>query len=447
MNELSERDLRHIWHPCTQMKDHEDFPPIVISRAQGVWLYDVEGNRYLDAVSSWWVNLFGHANKRLSAVLADQATKLEHVIFAGFSHEPAIELAERITKLAPTGLERVFFADNGSSSIEVALKMSFQYHQQTEHPKKTKFVTLSDAYHGETLGALALGDLDLYSKIYKPILMDTIRVQGPDCYRCPFGKVRDTCASECYTEMETVLHKNHDKIAAVIIEPMIQAAAGMKMYSPEYLKKLRTTCSNLNIILIADEIAVGFGRTGNMFACEHASISPDIMCLSKGLTAGYMPLSLTLCTDKIYQAFYSDYSKMKAFMHSHSYTGNPLACRIACESLKIFKEDKILQNNMAKSKMIGAVTKKFADRVKQIGEIRQLGMVLAIELVKDNTTKEPFPLSERIGYKIYKRALKKGVLIRPLGNVIYFIPPYIINDEEITFMVENAFQSIEEEFK
>lgn len=447
MKDFQERDLKHIWHPCSQMKDYEAFPPIVIKKGEGVFLEDMEGKKYLDAVSSWWVNLFGHSNKRINDAIYKQANKLEHVIFANFTHEAAIELGERILEAAPKGLNKIFFGDNGSSAIEIALKMSFQYHQQTGKRKKTKFVALSDGYHGETLGALSVGGVDLFSKIYKPLLLDVIRPEGPDCFRCKYNLDRNTCNSECFEAMGKAIEEKHEEVSAIIIEPMVQGAAGMKIYSPNYLKKLRKLCDEYDINLIADEIAVGFGRTGEMFACNHAGITPDIMCVSKGLTAGYMPLSLVITTDKIYDVFYDDYDTMKAFLHSHSYSGNALGCAVAVETLKIFKEENIIEKNKKKSAFLKEkIAENFKD-IPYIGECRQIGMIGAIELVKDKNTKEGFHWKERVGYQIYKRALEKGVLLRPLGNIIYFMPPYVINEEEIDLMVRTARESILEHFK
>lgn len=446
MNELQKKDLEYIWHPCSQMKDYEKLPPIVIKNGKGVYLEDVDGNKYIDAVSSWWVNLFGHSNDRINKALYNQASTLEHVIFAGFSHEKAIELCERIIKVAPKGMKKVLFGDNGSSAVEIALKLSFQYHMQVGKKKKTKFIAISDAYHGETMGALSVGGVDLFSSMYKPLLIETIKVNGPDCYRCPYSKNREICNAECFEIMEKAIKENHEEITAVIIEPMIQGAAGMKMYSPNYLKKLRKLCDEYDINLIADEIAVGFGRTGKMFACEHAGISPDIMTVSKGLTAGYMPMSLVLTTDKIYDAFYDDYETMKAFLHSHSYSGNPLGCAVAVETLKIFEEENILDTIDKKSKYLKEKIESTLLDIEYVGDYRQLGMIGAIELVKNKETKEAFPWQDRIGYKIYQLALKKGVLLRPLGNVIYFMPPYIITKEEIDIVVDTARECIEEYF-
>lgn len=446
MKEFQKKDLEYIWHPCSQMKDYEKFPPIVIEKGKGAFIEDMNGKKYLDAVSSWWVNLFGHSNQRINDALYKQANTLEHVIFANFTHRPAIELCERIIALTPDRLEKVFFGDNGSSAIEIALKLSFQYHQQIGRTKKIRFVNISDAYHGETIGALSMGDVDLYSKVYKPILMDSIKVEGPDCFRCKFSKERDTCSAECFIDMEKKIEDIHEEVSGIIIEPLVQCAAGMKIYSPKYLVKLRELCDKYNINLIADEIAVGFGRTGKMFACEHAQISPDIMCLSKGLTAGYMPLSLVLMSNKIYDVFYDEYSTMKAFLHSHSYSGNPLGCSIAIETLNIFEEEHILDNNKKKSEYLKNKVQSVLNDIPHVGEYRQIGMIGAIELVKDKTTKESFESEKRVGYCIYKIALKKGVLLRALGNIIYFMPPYVITEEEIDFMVEVARDSINEYF-
>lgn len=444
---LVEKDLKYIWHPCSQMKDYEELKPIIIERGEGIYLYDLKGKRYLDAISSWWCNLFGHANKRINDAIYDQINKLEHVIFANFSNIPAIELSERLIKISPDKLEKVFFADNGSSAVEIALKMSFHYHQHIGKTKKQKFVAITNAYHGETLGALSMGDLDIYNKIYKPLMIDTKRVEGPDCYRCKYGKERKYCNAECFEHMDKFLNKYGNEVSAVIIEPMVQGAAGMKIYSPIYLKKLRELCDKYDINLIADEIAVGFGRTGKMFACEHANISPDIMCISKGLTAGYIPMSIVLTSNKIYKAFYGEYKEMKAFLHSHTYSGNALGCTIALEVLKIFEEDKILDDINSKSLLFKEKIEYAFRNNPNIGDIRSIGLINAMEIVEDKKTKQLFSSDLRVGYEIYKIALEKGVVLRPLGNVIYFNPPYIITEEDMDFMIKICKESIEEYFK
>lgn len=446
MNSYVEKDLKYIWHPCSQMKDYEDLNPIVIEKGEGVWLYDIDGNKYLDCISSWWTNTLGHSNNRINEAIKKQIDKIEHVIFANFTNKPAIELAEKLVNITPDKLTKVFFSDNGSSAVEIALKMSFHYNMQKGNTKKKRFVALSDAYHGETLGALSVCDIDEFNAVYKPLLLDTFRVQGPDCYRCKYGFNRNSCNAECFENMEKCLNENHEEISAVIVEPMVQGAAGMKIYSPIYLKKLRKLCDEYELHLIADEIAMGFGRTGKMFACNHAQISPDFMCLSKGISAGYMPMSVVMTTDDIYDCFYGDYKQRKSFIHSHTYSGNAMGCAIALENLKIFEEDDIIKNNIEKGRLIRNLTLEKAESIKHVGEVRSIGMITAIEIVKDKKTKESYSFEMRVGYEIYKIALKKGLVLRPIGNVLYFIPPYIINKKEIKFMVNTCFESIEDYF-
>jgi len=438
----SARDLAVLWHPCTQMKDHEDLPMIPIRRGQGVWLEDFEGKRYLDAISSWWVNLFGHANPYINAALRDQLDTLEHVILAGFTHPAAIELAERLTRLAPAGLDRCFYADNGSSAVEVALKMSFHYWRNAGKTGKSRFITLANSYHGETLGALAVGDVPLYKETYAPLLMRPIVVPGPDCYeRAPDESWAD-CTRRRFAVMERALAEHAHETAAVIIEPLVQCAGGMRMYDPVYLALLREACDAHGVHLIADEIAVGFGRTGTLFACEQGPIRPDFLCLSKGLTGGYLPLSCVLTTPEIYAAFYDEYVKQRAFLHSHSYTGNALACRAALASLDLFERDDVLGRNRMLARRMAEAAAHLTDHP-HVAEVRQTGMILAIELVRDKTTREPYPWQERRGLRVYRHALSRGVLLRPLGNVIYFMPPYVISPEEIQFMATVATEGID----
>jgi len=438
---LAQRDLAVLWHPCTQMKDHENLPMIPIKSGQGVWLEDFDGRRYLDAISSWWVNLFGHANPAINAALKDQLDTLEHVIFAGFTHETGIKLAEQLVAVTPTGLERCFFADNGSAAVEVALKMSFHYWRNSGQTQKTKFITLENSYHGETLGALAVGNVALYKETYAPLLMEVITVPGPDCYFREAGELWADYSSRRFALLEVTLQQHADSVCAVIVEPLVQCAGGMRMYDPVYLSLLRAACDRYGVHLIADEIAVGFGRTGTLFACEQAGISPDFLCLSKGLTGGYLPLSAVLTTDKVYQAFYADYSKLTAFLHSHSYTGNALACRAALATLEIFRQQDVIGQNRQRIADLARVTARFNDHP-QVAEVRQTGMIVAIELVKNKVTREPFPWQERRGLRVYQYALTKGVLLRPLGNVIYFMPPYVITAAELELLAEVAWQGI-----
>jgi len=440
---LANRDLSVLWHPCTQMKDHENFPIIPIKKGQGVWLEDFDGNRYLDAISSWWVNLFGHANPAINAALKDQLDTLEHVIFAGFSHEAGIQLAEKLVEITPSGLNRCFYADNGSAAVEVALKMSFHYWRNLGQTQKTKFITLENSYHGETLGALAVGNVALYKETYAPLLMDVITVPGPDCYHREPGETWADYSTRRFALMEQTLQQHADSVCAVIIEPLVQCAGNMRMYDPVYLKLLRSACDKYNVHLIADEIAVGFGRTGTLFACEQADITPDFMCLSKGLTGGYLPLSAVLTTDKVYSAFYDDYQKLTAFLHSHSYTGNALACRAGLATINIFQQHSIIEQNQGLAATMTKAGARFNEHP-HVSEVRQTGMILAIEMVKNKQTREPFPWQERRGLKVYQYALSKGVLLRPLGNVIYFMPPYVISEDELSLLAEIAWQGIQQ---
>ena len=426
-NEMMQRDLEVIWHPCTQMKDHETLPIVPIKSGKGVYLYDFEGKAYIDAVSSWWVNLFGHTNAHINAKIKTQLDSLEHVLLAGFTHEPAVELAHKLVAITPSKLKKVFYVDNGSSAVEASLKMSYHYHLNKGKTKPI-FLSLSNSYHGETIGALSVGDVALYKETYKPLLIGNRQVPVPKDQSIEASK-------EALKSLEEMLKNKGHEISAFIIEPLIQGAGGMHMYHPHYLKGARELTQAYDVHLIADEIMTGFGRTGKMFACEHADISPDFMTLSKGLTGGYLPLSVVMTSDEIYQAFYCDYNEHKAFLHSHSYTGNPLACTAGLATLEIFENEPILEQNKEKSAYILKALDAFK-KFKNVKEIRQQGMVTAIEL-------QGYETSERIGLEIYKYALSQGVLLRPLGNIIYFMPPYIISYEEIDKMIKVAYQGIE----
>ena len=433
-----EEDLKYIWHPCSQMKDYEELPPIVVDHAQGINLYDVDGKCYKDVVSSWWCNLLGHCNPRINEAIKNQLDRLEHVIFANFTHKTAITLCQKLVEVLPKGLCKFNFADNGSAAIEMAMKMSFQYHQQVGNTHKKRFMALTDAYHGETIGALSVGACDLYTEIYKPILMDVTRVQAPDCYRCPCGKSRGCCNCECFKFAEETFEKYGDETCAILVEPLLQGSAGMKIYPPIFLTKLRALCDKYNVHLIADEIATGYCRTGKMFAFDWAGVSPDIMCLSKGLTGGYMPMSLCVTTQDIYDAFYADYLTGKAFMHSHTYSGNPLGCSAGIEVLNILKDEKIIENANRRAEYFNKIIKEKFLNLDNVGEVRHIGLVNAIEIVKNKKTKENYDSSLRLGYQIYKKALKKGVLLRPLGDIIYFNPPLIIEEKDMDFVTDVA---------
>ena len=438
------RDMRYIWHPAAQMKDYEALPPMVIARGKGVWLYDVHGKKYLDIISSWWCNLFGHCNPIINQAVKEQIDNLEHVIFANFSNEAAIRLAEALAKIVPKGLVKFHFNDNGSAAVEAALKMCFQYHLQTGHPERQKFMCLSEGYHGETIGALSVGSLDLYAQMYKPMMMENVHVEAPDCYRCPYGKDRDHCQCECFEHAEKAFEAHGKETAAIIVEPLLQGSAGMRVYPPLYLKKLRKLCDEAGVLLIADEIATGFGRTGRMFACDHAGIAPDIMTISKGLTGGYLPMSVTVTTQAIYDAFYADYSEGKAFVHSHTYAGNPLACAAALAVQHIFRTQPIFENAAVNAKWL---TKRMETEIlphPNVGEVRHLGLIHAFELVADKKTKEPLPAAQRTGYEVYRHALRHGLLLRPIGDVLYFNPPLNITQAELDTAIDLAKTALNE---
>jgi adenosylmethionine-8-amino-7-oxononanoate aminotransferase len=438
---VSARDLAVVWHPCTQMKDHERIPLIPVRRAEGVWLEDFEGRRYLDAISSWWVNLFGHANPRIGAALKEQLDALEHVLLAGFTHQPVVDLSERLVRLAPPGLSRCFYADNGSTAVEVALKMSFHYWQNLGITSKIRFIALDNSYHGETLGALAVCNSPLYRDTYRPLLMEPITVPSPDCFH---RQPHQSCAEharEVFAPTLRALERHADEVCAVIVEPLVQCAGYMRMYHPVYLTLLREACDRLQIHLIADEVAVGMGRTGTFFACEQAGITPDFLCLSKGLTGGYLPLSVVITTDAVYQAFYADYPAQRAFLHSHSYTGNPLGCRAALATLDIFEQDGVLDANRRLAQVMAEVTGHFEEHP-HVAEVRQQGMILAVEMVEDKARRRHYPWQQRRGLAVYRFALERGVLLRSLGDVIYFMPPYVVTSEQLGYMAEVAWEGI-----
>jgi len=436
------RDLDCVWHPCTQMKDHEWLPMVPIRRGAGAWLEDFNGRHYLDAISSWWVNLFGHANPVIGNAVRRQLETLEHVMLAGFTHEPVVELSERLVAATPAGLDRVFYADNGSSAVEVALKMSFHYWLNQGEPARQRFVALENSYHGETLGALAVGDVGLYKDTYRPLLMECLLAPSPDAYLRDAGESPADFARRRAAQLEALLERHPGEVCAVIVEPLVQCAGHMRMYDPAYLVELRAICDRHRVHLIADEIAVGFGRTGTMFACEQAGISPDFMCLSKGLTGGFLPLSAVLTSEDVYAAFYDDYTTLRAFLHSHSYTGNPLACAAALATLDLFAASDVLEKNRVRAAALRAGVATLEDHP-HVAEIRQTGMILAMEMVRDARTREPYPWQERRGLKVYQHALGKGVLLRPLAHVVYFMPPYVIEDDEIALLTRTAIEGID----
>ena len=434
------RDLAVLWHPCTQMREHfpgqgpETLPLVPIARAHGAWLVDHDGRRYLDAVSSWWTNLFGHAEPRIAAAIARQAGTLEQVILAGFSHEPAVELAEKLLALAPrqaarAPLAKVFYADNGSAGVEVALKMAFHwFHNRGEH-RRTKFVALQNGYHGETIGALAVGDIPLYRRVYAPLLAEALFAPSPDAYAAAPGETAEQCATRAAAALRALLEQHAGEVCALILEPRVQCAGGMRMHDPIYLRHARELCDAHGVLLIADEIAVGFGRTGTLFACEQAGIMPDLLCLSKGLTGGFLPLAAVLATQAIYDGFLDD-SRERAFLHSHSYTGNPLACAAALASLSIFDDDDVLVRNHDLARRMAQLAAPIGD-LAHVADVRQAGMIVAFELAPEGDRRTAFDPARRIGLRAYRAALERGVVLRPLGDVLYWMPPYCIDEAQL----------------
>jgi adenosylmethionine---8-amino-7-oxononanoate aminotransferase len=439
--ELAARDLAHVWHPCTQMREHAaQLPMIPIVRGDGAWLIDADGKRYLDGISSWWSNLFGHANPRIAAAIAEQAARLNHVMLAGFTHEPALHLAEELARMAPPGLVKVSFASDGASAVEIALKMSFHYWHNTGQPQRRRFIALANAYHGETLGALAVSDLPLYRAVYGPLLFDPIVAPSPDWLDAEPGESANDVARRRLSDMRALLERHAHETCAVIIEPLVQCSGGMRMHAPAYLAGLRKLCDEFDVHLIADEIAVGFGRTGTLFACEQGPISPDFLCLSKGLTGGALALSAVLTTEAIYDAFLGDYAANNAFLHSHTFSGNPIACAAALASLAIFRDGPVLERNRV-------LASHLARRLEALGEhprvahLRQTGWIAAFDLVKDKSSGKPYAGAERRGLRFYRHALQRGVLLRPLGDTVYFLPPYCVSERDIDLMVDVAFDA------
>ncbi|HSD16971.1 MAG TPA: adenosylmethionine--8-amino-7-oxononanoate transaminase [Thermomonas sp.] len=439
------RDLAVLWHPCTQMREHPDVLPLVpIARGEGAWLLGRDGRRYLDAVSSWWTNLFGHAEPRIAQAIATQAMTLEQVILAGFSHQPAVELAENLLAIAPrqpdrAPLAKVFYADNGSAGVEVALKMAFHWFRNRGEDRRTKFVALENGYHGETIGALSVGDIPLYRRVYAPLLAEALFAPSPDAYLCEPGETAVDRANRAADALADLLGRHAGEICALILEPRVQCAGGMRMHDPQYLRRARDLCDAHGVFLIADEIAVGFGRTGTMFACEQSGVQPDLLCLSKGLTGGFLPLAAVLCTQAIYDGFLDD-SRERAFLHSHSYTGNPLACAAALASLAIFQSDDVLARNRATASRMAELAAPLAG-LPHVADVRQAGMLLAFELTRDGDRRTPFDPALRVGLRAYRAALgdassTTGVVLRPLGDTLYWMPPYCIDDAQLQLLAQ-----------
>ena len=428
---LLDRDRAHVWHPYTQMKTQP--PPLPIVRGQGVYLFTEDGRRLLDGISSWWVNIHGHSHPRLNQAVAVQAQKLEHVIFAGATHEPAVELAERLVGILPAGLTRVFYSDNGSTAVEVAVKLAVQYWRNRGQPSRQRIIALHHAYHGDTVGAMSVSEDSVFTNAFSLLLFPVDRAHPPYCYRCPVNRQRETCGIDCLADLGSRLRSGGDQIAAVLVEPMLQGAGGMIMWPREFLDGVRQLCYRHGVLMIADEVLTGFGRTGRLFACEHASVTPDIICLSKALTAGYLPLAVTAVTNAVYDAFLSD-DRGKTFFHGHSFTANPIACAVALASLDLIEEDGVLARISRLERQLRDGLAPLA-RLPVVGDVRVLGGVAAIELVSNKATKDAGGYLDQIGPRLYPAFLERGLLLRPLGNVLYFMPPYVITDAEVDWVI------------
>lgn len=444
LGRLRRIDRTRLWHPFTQMQDYSRSIPLIIERGEGAYLYDVEGKRYIDGVSSLWVTVHGHRKKKIDEAVIRQVRKISHSTLLGISHVPAIELAEKLVALAPAGLAKVFYSDNGSTAVEIALKIAFQYWQQQSAAtrKKKKFVCLTNAYHGDTIGAVSVGGIDLFHRMYAPLLFKTFKAAGPYCYRCPYHMEYPGCGMACLDSLARILKKHHGEIAAFILEPMVQGAAGMIVFPKGYVRAARELCARHNVLFIADEVAVGFGRTGKLFACEHEHVKPDLMAVAKGITGGTLPLAATLATAEIYRAFLGEPDACRTFYHGHTYTGNPVACAAALASLAVFKEEKVLEKLQPKiallQKRLGAYR-----NLNHVGDIRQCGFMVGIELVADRKTKKAYPAAERVGHRVILEARKRGVVIRPLGDVIVLMPPLSISLGELGTLLDVVSDAIQ----
>lgn len=443
--DLAELDQRYLWHPFTPMRDWLAGQPLFIVSGKGCILTDIEGNEYIDGTSSLWVNLHGHNLEEINEAVRSQLGQIAHSTSLGLSNVPATLLAEKLVGISPPGLTRVFYSDDGSTAVEVALKIAFQYwrHVEGKNTPRRKFLSLELGYHGDTIGAVSVGGIDLFHGIFEPLLFESLRVPAPYCYRCRFGRERASCEKECVAALGKVFVEHGDAIMALVLEPMVQCAGGFIVHPEGYLSEARRLCDEYGVLLIADEVATGFGRTGKMFACEHESVTPDLMVVAKGLSGGYLPLAATLTTEKIFGAFLGDFAEKRTFFHGHSYTGNQLACAAALASVELFKTRDVLRELQPKIELLREELEAFRE-LPHVGDVRQCGFIGAVELVRDKATKEPFAYEERMGEKVCDRARKKGVLLRPLGDVIYFIPPYCISEAQLRQLLRAAFESIGE---
>ena len=445
VEQLEQWDKQYLWHPFTQMKDYCDEKPLIIEKGEGSFLIDIYGNKYLDGVSSLWVTIHGHGREEINRAIINQVKEISHSTLLGLSNVPAIKLAKKLVEITPDGLDKVFYSDGGSTAVEIALKMAFQYWQQTSPIKKEKhkFISLNLAYHGDTLGAVSVGGIDTFHTLYKPLLFSTYRVPSPYCYRCMLGKSYPSCNLDCLNQAEDVMKKHQQGVAALIIEPVVQGAAGMIVSPPGYLKEIRRLCSQYNILMIADEVATGFGRTGTMFACEQEGVVPDLMCIAKGISGGYLPLAATLTNEEVYGAFLGEHRQLKTLFHGHSYTGNPLACNASLASLDIFEKDRTLEELKGKVCFLEEKLKPFLD-LPHVGDVRQKGFMVGIELVKERDSKQSYPLEAKVGIRVILEARKRGLIVRPLGDVIVIMPPLNISYEHLERLVEIVFHSIKE---
>ena len=438
LDQLVQWERDHLWHPFTQMQEFCREEPLIVSRGEGPYLYDVHGRRYLDGVSSLWANLHGHCRRELDQALTGQLAQVAHSTLLGIAHPPAIRLARRLAEIAPPGLTKVFYSDNGSTAVEVALKIAFQFWRNQGQTDKQRFLKLGGAYHGDTLGAVSVGGIPLFHEIYRPLLFETLEAPQPYCYRCPH---RETCQTQCLTVLEEQVAAHHRELAAVILEPVMQGAAGMVPQPPGYLARVREVTRRHGVLLIADEVATGFGRTGKMFACEHEGVSPDLMCLAKGITGGYLPLAATLATPEVYQAFLGDYQEFKTFFHGHTYSGNPLAAAVGLASLDIFQNEGVLESLTPKIELLRQRLEEMAGHP-HVGDIRQRGLMVGLELVQDKASGVPFPPARRVGHRVILAARKLGAILRPLGDVVVLLPPLCLTLEELETLARIAFEAI-----
>ena len=443
LTDIEKIDKEFVWHPFTQMLDWEKDDNIVIERGDGIYLYDIHGNRYIDGVSSLWVNMHGHNNKELNDAIKEQADKISHSTLLGLASVPSAILAQKLIEIAPTNLKKVFYSDSGSTSVEIAIKVAFQYFRQKgpKYKNKKKFIAATSAYHGDTIGSVSVGGMELFHSIYKPLLFETLRITYPYCYRCPFNLKHPACELYCAKEAEKIISYYADQSAAVIIEPMVQGAAGMITMPTGYMKKIEKACKDNEVLLIVDEVATGFGRTGKMFACEHEDINPDAMCLAKGITGGYLPLAATLFSKEIYEGFIANFEDNKTFFHGHTYTGNQLASASAIKSLELFKKNNIINANVPKVEYFSKKLKEFGG-LEHVGEVRTIGLMAGIELVSDKKSKESYPQKDKIGHRVILKARERGVIIRPLGDVIVVLPPLVIEKNEIDQLLGVVYDSI-----